>query len=154
MAFDQATRNRLQRFVADARDLLMKEVTRQLQHEYGLDPSSGSVTPLDELSIDDSRLETARILRDTLQHYLSSSPSSNKKEILERIVREQAFTVLNRMAALRMSEARGILIESLARGYTPRAFSSIPSWLAAGLEKPVTVTVVIYLASSTSLLPI
>lgn len=133
MAFDQATRNRLQRFVADARDLLMKEVTRQLQHEYGLDPSSGSVTPLDELSIDDSRLETARILRDTLQHYLSSSPSSNKKEILERIVREQAFTVLNRMAALRMSEARGILIESLARGYTSKGFQLYTKLAGSGL---------------------
>ena len=30
MAFDQSTRNRLQRFVSDARDLLTEEFTRQL----------------------------------------------------------------------------------------------------------------------------
>ena len=38
------------------------------------------------------------------------------------IVREQAFTVLNRLVALRMMEARGLLLESIARGYQSRGF--------------------------------
>ncbi len=122
MAFDQSTRNRLQGFVTDARELLMKEFTRQLQHEYGLDPESGSVTPINELHIDDSRLETARILRDTLQHYLPSTPDASAEEVLKRIVREESFTVLNRLAALRMAEAREFLIESLSKGYSSRGF--------------------------------
>ena len=42
MAFDQTTRNRLQRFVIDARRALEEEFTRQLQTEYGLDPVSGT----------------------------------------------------------------------------------------------------------------
>ena len=37
-------------------------------------------------------------------------------------MREQAFTVLNRLAALRLMEARGILLESVARGYQSKAF--------------------------------
>jgi len=66
MAFDQSTRSRLQKFVGDARDLLVKEFTRQLQNEFGLDPVSGSVTALENLNhLDDSRRETARILRET-----------------------------------------------------------------------------------------
>ena len=49
MAFDQSTRNRLQRFVNDARRVLEEEFTRQLQNDYGLDPMSGTITPLNNL---------------------------------------------------------------------------------------------------------
>ena len=70
MSFDQATRNRLQRFVSDARSLLTDEFTRQLQQEYGLDPKTGEVADLAKLGhLDDSRLETARVLREILAHY-------------------------------------------------------------------------------------
>lgn len=129
MAFDQATRNRLAKFVGDARSLLTEEFTRQLQHEYGLDPLSGEVTPLEKLTaLDDARRETARILRETLDYYLSNDPHplplspERAKGALERIVREQAFTVLNRLCALRMAEARGFLIESVGRGYQSTGF--------------------------------
>ena len=37
-------------------------------------------------------------------------------------MREQAFTVLNRLCALRMAEARGLLIESMAKGYQSKGF--------------------------------
>lgn len=122
MAFDQPTRNRLQRFVNDARRLLEKEFTRQLQNDYGLDPTSGSVSPLASLRhLDDQGLETARILRDTLAHY-QSSDHVDALAGLDRIVREQAFTVLNRLAALRMAEARGLLIDSVALGPQSRGF--------------------------------
>ena len=73
MAFDDATRGRLQRFVGDARTLLTEEFTRQLQQDYGLDPSTGDVADLDSLAhLDDRRLETARILREILAHYLAA----------------------------------------------------------------------------------
>lgn len=123
MAFDQSTRNRLQRFVSDARTLLTEECIRQLQHEYGMNPSTGEVAGLATLAhLDDTRRETARLLRDTLTHCLATSPSSGKNEALERIVREQAFTVLNRLAALRMMEARGFLIASVSKSYQSRGF--------------------------------
>ena len=38
MPLDQDTRNRLQRFVTGARELLTDEFTRQLQQDYGMDP--------------------------------------------------------------------------------------------------------------------
>ncbi|HSH79242.1 MAG TPA: BREX-1 system adenine-specific DNA-methyltransferase PglX, partial [Herpetosiphonaceae bacterium] len=67
---------------------------------------------------------TARMLRGALEHYLQGGGSTAKarQEALGRIVREQAFTVLNRLCALRMTEARGILIESVARGFQSRGF--------------------------------
>ena len=122
MAFDQATRKRLSDFVNDARRLLELEFTRQLQNNYGLDPTSGSVSPLDSLRhLDDQGLETARILRDTLAHY-QASDHVDALAGLDRIVREQAFTVLNRLTALRMAEARGLLIDSVALGPQSRGF--------------------------------
>ncbi len=126
MAFDQTTRNRLARFVSDARALLAAEFTRQLQHEYGLDPETGTVADVETLThLDDARRETARILRDTLNHYLASAPTQGvraRQEALQRIVREQAFTVLNRLSALRMAEARGLVIESVGKGYQSKGF--------------------------------
>jgi hypothetical protein len=126
MAFDDATRGRLQRFVGTARVLLTEEFARQLQQDYGLDPSTGEVAALDSLShLDDGRLETARILREILAHYLSAdgaTGTADRRAVLDRILSEQAFTVLNRLAAIRMMEARGILIESVAKGYQSRGF--------------------------------
>ena len=134
MAFDQTTRNRLQRFVSDGRSLLTEEFTRQLQNDYGLDPIAGEVTALENLAhLDDMRRETARILRVTLTHYQASSPDAAVKDLLERIVREQAFTVLNRLAALRMAEARGLLIESVAAGYSSKGFQLYARLAGTGL---------------------
>ena len=98
MAFDQDTRNKLQRFVSDVRALLTEEFTRQLQEDYGMDPDTGEVSSLSKLAhLDNARRETARLLRETLEHYKAATPSGNNGEVLDRIVREQAFTVLNRL---------------------------------------------------------
>ena len=133
MAFNQTTRNRLQRFVTDARRALEEEFTRQLQNDYGLDPASGTASPLESLRhINDQQRETARILRDTLAHYCASSDTDTLAG-LDRIVREQAFTVLNRLAALRMAEARGLLIESVGNGYQAKGFQLYARLAGTGL---------------------
>jgi hypothetical protein len=133
MAFDQSTRNRLQRFVTDARRILEEEFTRQLQNDYGLDPISGTVSPLESLHhINDQQRETARILNDTLAHYCVSSDTDTKAG-LDRIVREQAFTILNRLAALRMAEARGLLIETVGSGYQAKGFQLYSRLAGTGL---------------------
>ena len=70
MAFDQTTRNPLQRSVNDARRVLEEEFTCQLQNDYGMDPNAGTVAELSSLRrINDAQRETARILRDSLAHY-------------------------------------------------------------------------------------
>jgi len=123
MAFDQQTRNRLAHFVADTRDALRDEFIRQLQHEYGMDPKTGEVSDLRTLGhLDDSRRETAKLLRETMEHYVATSPSGGNKEALNRIVREQAFTILNRLCAIRMAEGRELVIESICKGYQSKGF--------------------------------
>ena len=133
MAFDQTTRNRLQRFVNDARRVLEEEFTRQLQNDYGMDPNAGTVAELASLRhINDAQRETARILRDTLAHYTASG-DMNAAQGLDRIVREQAFTVLNRLAALRMAEARGLLVESVGNGFQAKGFQLYARLAGTGL---------------------
>ena len=127
MAFDQSTRNRLQKFVSESRSILNEEFTRQLQAIYGMDPKSGSVADLESLSfLDNQGRQTAIILRQTLVHYMASltikSEKERTKQGLERIIREQSFTVLNRLGALRMAETRGFLLESVAKGYSSKGF--------------------------------
>ncbi|RLJ64759.1 BREX-1 system adenine-specific DNA-methyltransferase PglX [Sulfurisoma sediminicola] len=138
MAFDQSTRNRLQRFVSEARSLLSDEFTKQLQNDYGLDPVSGEVAAFEKLThLTDAQRETARILRELLQHYLAQTPDGNKAEVLDRIVREQAFTVLNRLCALRMAEARGLLYPSVSAcdqsGYQSQGFQLYARMAGTGL---------------------
>src|SRR5688500_14069709 len=48
MAFDQSTRNRLQRLVSDARALLTQEFRCQVQHQWGMDPVTGAVADIDK----------------------------------------------------------------------------------------------------------
>jgi len=133
MAFDKTTRNRLQSFVNDARKVLEEEFTRQLQNDYGLDPASGTVTPSENLRhLNDAQRETARILRDTLAHYCASG-DMDARQGLDRIVREQAFTVLNRLAALSMAEARGLLVESVGNGYQAKGFQLYARLAGTGL---------------------
>jgi len=125
MAFDQSTRNRLARFVGDCRALLSEEFTRQMQSIYGLDPSNGDIADIDSLTLSSTQYETARLLRETLEHYLAGLGKTDKKarqEVITRIVREQAFTVLNRLCAVRMAESRGLVIQCIGKGYQSKAF--------------------------------
>lgn len=125
MAFDQTTRGRLQKLVNSCRCLLSDEFSIQLQQTFGLDPKTGGVTPMARLAhLDDRERHTAEVLRQILAHYLGvdANDTDHRIAVLNRMVREQAFTVLNRLAALLMMEARGQLIESISKGYQSRGF--------------------------------
>ncbi|OGB35306.1 MAG: hypothetical protein A3F78_11690 [Burkholderiales bacterium RIFCSPLOWO2_12_FULL_61_40] len=127
MAFDQSTRSRLQKLVNACRALLSEDFSIQLQQVYGLDPNSGDVTPITRLThLDDRQRHTAEVLRQVLGHYLGADAddTAHRIDVIDRMVREQAFTVLNRMAALLMMEARGQLFESVSKGYQSRGYQS------------------------------
>ncbi|MBV8228024.1 MAG: SAM-dependent methyltransferase, partial [Verrucomicrobia bacterium] len=124
MAFDSQTRNRLARFVAEARDLIADEFTQKFQSLYGLS-SSGEITPLAYLRhLDEEQKATAERLRGRLRHLEpdAKDPDRVKPDTVEQLVREQAFTVLNRLAAIRMAEKRDIIVESVGRGYESKGF--------------------------------
>ena len=124
MAFDNRTRNSLQRMVTRCRQLLAAEFTSQLQTIYGIQPD-GMMADLNDMThLDDDERVTAGLLRERIKHIESGPVSSanHRAEAIERLVREQAFTIINRFAAMRMAEERGIILESAASGMNSKGF--------------------------------
>lgn len=128
MAFDQKTRNLLQRTVTACRRVFDGEFTAQLQELYGIQPD-GALTPCTELDhLADEELEVARLLRSRINHLEGGEPSEAltrtqaKPEHVARVIREQAFTVLNRLAALRLCEERGLVLECVRRSVNSEGF--------------------------------
>ena len=125
---DTATRNALQNSVGQARGLLAEEFLSQLEGLYGIQ-RDGSISELHELShLTAEERVVAELLRERLAHLRAVAPDA--RAAVSRGVREQAFTVLNRFAALRMAEERKITRECVRRGYQSDGFKLFQS--AAG----------------------
>jgi len=135
MAFDSNTRNRLARMVAEARQLLTDEFTQQFQEIYGIQPD-GTITEVEKLThLDDQQASTAKLLRERIDH-LASGMTSEKKPIvaaIDRTIREQAFTILNRFAALRMCEERSFVEECIREGMPSKGFKVYETVASSGL---------------------
>ena len=143
MAFDNSTRNRLQRLVSDCRDLLTREFDAKLQELYGIYAGEGRVLDLDRLPhLDDEKLRVATLLRERINHLASGGGGTPAAigEAVKRVLREQAFTVLNRFAALRMAEERGIIVESVGGGLNSKGFKTFPKWLIPASAAPTNAT--------------
>ncbi len=124
MAFDKPTRNRLAKFVSDARGVIADEFTEQFQSLYGIS-AKGEIAPLDKLChLDEVGLATAALLRERIDYLKKTHPDDKDgiKAAVSRLAREQAFTILNRLAAIRMAEKRGLIVESVDQGYQSRGF--------------------------------
>ena len=125
MAFDKPTRNALAKMVGGCRRLLTEDIRTQIQAVYGLQPD-GSALALDTLGhLDESGRETARELREWQQHLAATEIGTDAKRnatAFDRMAGETAFTVLNRLAALRMCEERGHVVECVRRGMESDGF--------------------------------
>jgi len=125
MPFDKETRNLLAKTVASCRRRLAGDVADQLRGVFGLHPD-GVVLPLEKLThLSPDQHAAARRLRDLLDHYTvgaAGKDSDRRKASYERIVMEIAFTVLNRLAALRLCEERGLVVECVRKGTTSAGF--------------------------------
>ena len=132
MAFDRDTRNKLSAFVHDCRRRLCGEydrpggeIARLLAH-YGIQVT-GEVAEVEQLPhLDESGRDTARLLRELLDFKRANSPQTriwrNYDPAVYDLLQEQAFTVLNRLCALRMAEARGILIPCVSEKTQSQGF--------------------------------
>jgi len=125
MRFDKDTRNLLAKTIAACRRRLIEDVTDQLRGVFGLHPD-GTVLPLDKLThLSPDQNSAARRLRDLLDHYTvgaAGKDSDRRKAAYERMVLEISFTVLNRLAALRLCEERGLVVECVRQGTTSAGF--------------------------------
>lgn len=134
MALTKDARNKLYAFVQAVKRLLIADVESQLQQYYGIRPD-GSVLPLEQLTTRDTdRLYRARLLRDRLTYLYSNivTVKDREKNAVQQLVREQAFTGLNRFAALRMAEERTIITETVRQGFNSEGFQVFDSVTGGG----------------------
>ncbi len=115
----------LERFVTNAKNLLMQNITELLQRYYGIWADGHSIDVESLPNQDTDIVHTARMLRERLRHLLAALPENktNKEKLaVGQLISEQAFTQLNRFCALRMCEERDLILESIRRGYDSGGF--------------------------------
>ncbi len=121
---DQATRNKLRAVVTQCRRLLEDAVSQELQGKFGVYTAKKDEVQVD----DDARMshltdEERAARKDILDHFAHIKARGFKpKEALEQLVREIAYTHLNRLCAYKMMEARQVYVgdqkfrEAVSRG--------------------------------------
>src|SRR5215813_13969904 len=122
---DQGTRNKLRNVVTQCRKLLEDAVAQVLQGQFGIYGSGKR----DEVHIEDEvRMahlsdEDRTYRKDILDHFEHIKAFGAKpKDALDQLVREIAFTHLNRLCAYKMMEARGLIREAVSRGLRSQGF--------------------------------
>jgi hypothetical protein len=118
MPLDQAARNRLFKFVTDARRAVSADLAEQMQSTYGLGPD-GSVTPvagLQAMGRTEGDIGVAKLLAERLEHLVAQAAQGDERRPLAfaRLARELSFGIVNRLAAIRMAESRLLVPPMLA----------------------------------------
>src|SRR5665648_31151 len=124
MSITKAARNKIFSLVQASKKLLVQEVESQLEQYFGIH-TNGSVIDVDLLTSKDAdKIYTARILRQRLNYIQTNQLTEGKpiKDAIRLLISEEAFTILNRFASLRMAEERNIIKESVRKAYNSEGF--------------------------------
>lgn len=119
---DEGVRNAIHDMTLRARELLTTEARELLEGTYGLD-ANGALAPADRLPAlrtDPEAQETRRRLEKFLED--EARAGLKGREAVEKLIKEVAFTHLNRLVAFKMLEARKLTRQILARGVESNAF--------------------------------
>lgn len=138
----KAARSRLASFVNDSKNLLTEYVTEALQGVYGI-WTDGTVRPIHELPTKRTdEIHTARLLRQRLDHIKNALPgeaeigsdedTERTTKAIGQLVSEQAFTLLNRMAAIRMAGERNIIQPAIQGGFDSVGFQQYDAVTGGG----------------------
>ena len=109
-------------FTLEARELLEKEISEQLEGIYGLLPN-GRLEPIEKYPAL-KELPEAKETRNRLGQFLEDERAAgvNGKEAREKLTKEAAFTWLNRLVAFKMMESRKLLRQTVSKGPQSNAF--------------------------------
>jgi hypothetical protein len=120
---DQEIRNKLRNVVTQCRKLLEDSVSRELEGKYGIFAKKDQVTADPNATMTHLTDEEQAARKDILDHFGHIKARGFKpKDALDQLVREIAFTHLNRLCAYKMMEARDVYIcgqkfrEAVSRG--------------------------------------
>ena len=119
---DSKTTDAIKKITMAARELLMEEVSGQLEGIYGFLPD-GRLLPASDCS-DLSEIPEAGETRRLLEAWLDNETQAgvSHKKAREKLVREAAFTWLNRFVAFKMMEARKLIRPTISRGLDSSGF--------------------------------
>src|SRR5262249_27738257 len=112
-------RTALERLVQQARSWIEDDLATTLAGRYGID-EDGRVESLDNLALTNAGTAVRQDLVDILDHLRGEGESA--EGAVARLVREAAFTHLNRLLAVRVAEAIGLLPETIAQGVASSGF--------------------------------
>jgi hypothetical protein len=120
---NQEIRNKLRNVVTQCRKLLEDSVSQELEGKYGIFAKKDQVTADPNASMAHLTEEEQTARKDILDHFGHIKARGFKpKEALDQLVREIAFTHLNRLCAYKMMEAREVYVggqkfrEAVSRG--------------------------------------
>lgn len=117
-----AQRAQLERLVTRARAGFEADLGAQAEGRFGIH-SDGTIEEEQALPDDASDRATRRELVEIIDHICSLGES--RPDAVARLLREATFTHLNRLLAIRIAEAIGLLPESLANGRQSRGFKDL-----------------------------
>ena len=126
---DKQTRNLIQKSTQDARWLLESEFSEQLEGTFDILPN-GHITPLPGKHLSDEQ----KIIREKIVAAIAHEKACgvSDAEAVANYLRVASFTALNRFAALKMLEARGLVQECVSKGEQSSGFKEFCG-LAPGL---------------------
>jgi hypothetical protein len=109
----------LERLVQNSRAWLEDDLASTLAGRYGIDPD-GRIEAETQLTLTNAEATVRADLVEIIDHLRSDG--ENQVGSVDRLVREAAFTHLNRLVAVRVAEAIGLLPETIAKGTAGRGF--------------------------------
>jgi hypothetical protein len=127
---DKDTRNLIQRATLDARRLLEREYREQLEGTFDIMADSGAIAAQPGAHLDARQQFSRSKIVMAIRH--ERAKCGGDAEAVQAYLREAAFTMLNRFAALKMMEARKIVLECVSKGELSAGFREFTG-LAPGL---------------------
>jgi hypothetical protein len=126
---NQEIRNKLRNVVTQCRKLLEDSVSQELEGKYGIFAKKDQVTADPNAKMSHLTEEEQVARKDILDHFGHvKARGFEPKEALDQLVREIAFTHLNRLCAYKMMEARQVYVgehkfrEAVSRGIKSNGF--------------------------------
>lgn len=113
----------LRSFTLWARELLTKEAGDLLQQVYRIDAHSGAKLPIPQGHLLECNPQ-AKANRKRIDHLLDDEVDAGltREQAVAKLIRETAFTHLNRFVAFKLMEARGLIRSPLARRHSANGF--------------------------------
>lgn len=128
MPLDQDLRNALRRNVNRLRELIHRSTLEQLEGTYGIRPDGSRLPPEDVPPLQASgelARRRAEIDSAIAHERANASGSDSARVALERFALAATFTLLNRLAALKLLECRALVPECLASGRESDGFRTL-----------------------------